>query len=49
MQTHDVSARAKTGEALLTLVLKDIKWSEEMYSLMVIAACSDEGGDAHRM
>ena len=49
MQTHDVSARAKTGKALLALVLEDIKWSEETYGLMVIAACSDDGGDACRM
>jgi hypothetical protein len=49
MQTHDVSACAKTGEALLALVLEDIKWSEAMYGLTVIAACSDDGGDAHKM
>ena len=49
MQTHDVSACAKTGEALLALVLEDIKWSKEMYGLMVIAAYSDDGGDACRM
>ena len=29
MQTHDVSAHAKTGEALLALVVEDIKWSKE--------------------
>ena len=49
LQTHDISAHAKTGEALLALVLEDIKWSEEMYGLIVIAACSDDGGNACRM
>jgi hypothetical protein len=49
MRTHDVSAHAKTGEALLALVLEDIKWIEETYGLSVIAACSDDGGDARKM
>ena len=49
MQTHDVSVHAKTGEALLALVVEDIKWSEETYGLSVIAACSDDGGDARKM
>ena len=49
MRTHDVSAQLKTGEALLKLVIEDIKWSEEMYGLTIIAACSDDGGDAHKM
>ncbi|KAF8270666.1 ribonuclease H-like domain-containing protein [Lactarius quietus] len=49
MQTHDVSAQPKTGEALLQLVIEDIKWSEETYGLTVIAACSDDGGDARKM
>jgi hypothetical protein len=33
----------------LQLVIKDIKWSEEMYGLTIIAACSDNGGDACKM
>lgn len=49
MRTHDVSAQPKTGENLLNLVVEDIRWSEEMYSLAVIAVCSDDGGDARRM
>ncbi|KIL60077.1 hypothetical protein M378DRAFT_14359 [Amanita muscaria Koide BX008] len=49
MRTHDVSAQPKTGEALLQLVVEDIKWSEEMYGLTIIAACSDDGGDARKM
>lgn len=49
MQTHDVSAQPKTGEALLKLVIEDIKWSEEMYGLTIIAACSDDSGDARKM
>jgi len=47
MQTHDVSAQPKTGKALLQLVIEDIKWSEETYGLMIIATCSDDGGNAH--
>lgn len=42
MRTHDVSAHAKTGEALLALVVEDIKWIEEKYGVSVIAACSDQ-------
>lgn len=49
MRTHDVSAQPKTGETLLQLVVDDIKWSEETYGHKVIAACSDDGGDARRM
>src|SRR6266545_3861854 len=49
MRTHDVSARPKTGEALLQLVVDDIRWSQDMYGHKVIAACSDDGGDAHKM
>ena len=49
MQTHDVSAQPKTGEALLNLVVEDIKWSEQTYGLSVIAVCSDDGGDACKM
>jgi len=40
---------AKTGETLLALVVEDIKWSEETYGLSVIAVCSDDGGDVHKM
>lgn len=49
MRTHDVSTQPKTGEALLNLVVEDIKWSELTYGLEVIAACSDDGGDARKM
>jgi hypothetical protein len=49
MWTHDVSAQPKTGDALLQLVIEDIKWSEETYGLTIIAACSDDGGDARKM
>jgi hypothetical protein len=33
----------------LNLVVEDIKWSELTYGLAVIAVCSDDGGDAHKM
>lgn len=49
MRTHDVSMQPKTGEALLNLVVEDINWSEQTYGLTVIAACSDDGGDARKM
>jgi hypothetical protein len=49
MRTHDVSTQPKTGEALLNLVVEDIKWSEVTYGLTIIAACSDDGGDARKM
>jgi hypothetical protein len=49
MRTHDVSAQPKTGDALLQLVVDDIGWSEETYGHQVIAACSDDGGDARKM
>ena len=49
MRTHDISVQPKTGEALLNLVVEDIKWSELTYGLTVIAACSDDGGDACKM
>lgn len=49
MRTHDVSSQPKTGEALLNIVVEDIKWCEEKYGVQVIAICSDDGGDARRM
>ena len=49
MRTHNVSAQLKTGEALLQLVTDDIGWSEETYGHKIIAACSDDGGDACKM
>lgn len=49
MQTHDVSAAAKTGEALLQLVAEDIGWSEATYKVSVIGVCSDDGGNARKM
>jgi hypothetical protein len=49
MRTHDVSADAKSGEALLKLVIEDIQWSQETFLLVIIALCSDNGGDARKM
>ena len=49
MWIHDVSVHVKTGEALLALVVEDLKWSKDLYALSIIAACSDDGGDAHNM
>jgi hypothetical protein len=49
MCTHDVSAEAKSGEALLQLVTVDIQWSQDTFSLIVITLCSDNGGDARKM
>lgn len=33
----------------MNLVVEDIKWSKLTYGLVVIAVCSDDGGDAHKM
>ena len=49
MCTHDVLAEAKSGEALLKLVTKDIQWIEDTYKLSVIGVCTDNGGDAWKM
>jgi hypothetical protein len=49
MRTHDVSAEQKSGENLLQLVMDDMKWSEATFLLIIIALCSDNGGDARKM
>lgn len=49
MRTHDISAEAKSGEALLRLVTTDIQWSQDTFRLIIIALCSDNGGDARKM
>jgi hypothetical protein len=49
MRTHDVSADAKSGEGLLKLVTEDIQWSQSTFGLLIIAVCSDNGGDARKM
>ena len=46
MQTHDISAAPKTGEALLELVMNDIRWCESTYGVSIIGICTDDGGDA---
>jgi len=43
MRTHDVSADAKSSEALLKLVTEDIQWSQEMFLLLITAVCTDNG------
>jgi hypothetical protein len=49
MRTHDVSTDAKSGEALLKLVVDDMQWSQAMFLFVIIALCSDDGGDARKM
>ena len=49
MRTHDVSADAKSGDALFKLVTEDIQWSQAMFLVVIIALCSDNGGDARKM
>jgi hypothetical protein len=49
MRTHDVSADAKSGDALLKLVVEDMEWSQNMFLFIIIALCSDNGGDARKM
>ncbi len=49
MCTHDVSADAKSGEALLKLVTEDLQWIENTYEVTIIGVCTDNGGDARKM
>jgi hypothetical protein len=49
MCTHDISAEAKSGEALLKLVTEDIQWIEDTYKVSVIGICTDNGGDTRKM
>jgi hypothetical protein len=49
IHTHDVSAEAKSGEALLKLVTKDIQWIKDTYKVSVISVCTDNGGDIWKM
>jgi hypothetical protein len=49
MRTHDVSADAKSGDALLKLVTDDLQWIENTYNVSVIGVCTDNGGDARKM
>jgi len=49
MRTHDVSAEQKTGEFLLGLVLGDIQFIETKFGVVIIAFCTDDGGDARKM
>jgi len=49
MRTHDVSVDAKSGETLLKLVTDDIQWSQDTFLIVIIAVCTDDGGDARKM
>ena len=49
MCTHDVSADAKCGDALLKLVTDDLEWIENTYGVSIIGVCTDNGGDARKM
>ena len=49
MCTHDVSADAKSGDALLKLVTEDLQWIENTYKDSIIGVCTDNGGDARKM
>jgi hypothetical protein len=49
MRTHDVSAEQKTGEFLWQLVTTDIQYSEDKFRIIIIAWCTDDGGDARKM
>jgi hypothetical protein len=49
MRTHDVSAEQKSGEFLLGLVLNDIQFIQTKYGVIIIAWCTDDGGDGRKM
>ncbi|KAI0074473.1 hypothetical protein K474DRAFT_1532519 [Panus rudis PR-1116 ss-1] len=49
VKTHDVSAQAKTAETLKRIVIDDLVYMATVLSIMVIAWCSDAGGDSKRM
>jgi hypothetical protein len=49
VNTHDVSSEPKTAESLLRIVLADIDYCERILGVVVIAWCTDAGGDARKM
>ncbi|KAJ6516526.1 ribonuclease H-like domain-containing protein [Mycena vitilis] len=46
---HDISPEKKTADNLLEIVLRDIKYCEDELGVVVIAYCTDNGGDARGM
>jgi hypothetical protein len=49
MRTRNVSAEQNSGESLLNLVLDDIQFIETKYGVIIIAWCTDDGGDGRKM
>ncbi|RXW12099.1 hypothetical protein EST38_g13755, partial [Candolleomyces aberdarensis] len=49
IRTHNVSARPKTGEELLKIVLEDIDYAEVTFLVKIVGWCSDDGGDGRKM
>ncbi|KAJ7784891.1 ribonuclease H-like domain-containing protein, partial [Mycena maculata] len=46
---HDVSPERKTADNLLQIVLEDMEYCEEELGIIMIAYCTDNGGDARGM
>ncbi|KAF8502347.1 hypothetical protein F5888DRAFT_1588407, partial [Russula emetica] len=49
MRTHNTSAEQKSEEYLLGLVLDDIQFIQTKYGAIIIAWCTDDGGDGRKM
>ncbi|KDQ53018.1 hypothetical protein JAAARDRAFT_137846 [Jaapia argillacea MUCL 33604] len=49
LNAFDISAMAKTAENLLDLVLKEITYCQEKLGVVVVAWCTDNGGDVKKM
>lgn len=46
---HNVSASRKTAEHLLSIVLEEIKYTEDILGSNVVAWCSDASGESRAM
>ena len=46
---HNVQGQPKTGNKLLELILKNIKYMEETFLVKIIVWCTDDGSDGKKM
>jgi len=49
LNTCDISAKPKTAENLLEIVLSEITYAVEVLKVKVVAWCTDAGGDSAKM
>ncbi|KAF9473477.1 hypothetical protein BDN70DRAFT_767378, partial [Pholiota conissans] len=49
IETHNITHDPKTGNILFKLILQDIKIMEEVYDIIVIVWCTDNGLYARKM